>query len=93
MNILDNSGRYPLILACSTNRNNEILSALINLTPDINLEAKFGETPLSYCCNMRNYEGIKLLLSSGAKVDEDLYYYADEKCTEIINEHLKLKTG
>lgn len=85
LNILDTQGRDPLILACATNKNIEILSALINLTPDINLQSICGENALVYCCILKNYEGIKLLLAAGAEITEYEYSYADEEGKRILN--------
>lgn len=78
--------------ACRVNQNIEIISALINVTNDINLSTKYGDTALHFACENCNYEAIKLLLKHGADFNitntdnKTAYELADDEGKRIIDD-------
>lgn len=60
------AGLNSLMLACSYNRNPLVISSLIDVTYDINIQDSLGWTALSNACSSQRYETIKLLLNAGA---------------------------
>ena len=95
-NSLDYMGKNPLMEACWDN-NIDIISALLNVTYDINLRDFNGRTALHWSYYNKNYKGIELLLSSGADpFIQDFYGKApydlrDEEGKRIIDEYLASK--
>ena len=94
-NSLDNEGINPLMKFCNRNIFIEIISTLINVTYDINLQDTRGRTALHRCCYLNeNHEVMKLLLSSGADVSikdnkgRTPYDLADKEGKRIIDEYL-----
>ena len=97
-NSINKRGRNPLMIGCQWNKNIEIISALINVTYDINFQDTRGQTALFHCCyDNNNHEAMKLLFSSGAnpliqnnngKTPHDL---ANEEGKRIIDEYLASK--
>lgn len=65
-NSLDCCGKNSLMDACYTNTNPEIISALIDVTSDINLQSTTGRTSLYYACVRNNDKAIKLLVERDA---------------------------
>ena len=67
-NSLNNMGMNAFMEACWENNNIRIISALLNVTHDINFQNTNGRTALHYCCYFnKNCKGvIQFLLSSGA---------------------------
>ena len=66
-NSLNNEGKNPLMRIHPLNANIQIVSALINVTHNINLQDFNGNTVLHSCCSCdRKYNLTKLLLSCGA---------------------------
>ena len=92
-NSLNERGENPLMHACSLNISIEIISALLNVTHDINLQNNYGQTALHHSCYYKRNEAIKLLLSSGADsfIQDNRgrtpYDLADEKGKRIIDEY------
>lgn len=66
-NIINNHGRNPLMECCMSNKNIQVISALINVTYNINLQDFSGKTALYWSCAIKkNYNAIQLLLCSGS---------------------------
>ena len=93
-NSLNERGKNPLMQACICNIFIEIISVLINVTYDINLQDNHGWTAFHHSCYYKRNEAIKLLLSSGADISikdnygHTAYDIVDEKGKRIIDEYL-----
>ena len=69
LNIQDNYGNTPLILAALKN-DIEIFKLLLNAGADINKQNKYGNTPLTMATSNNKIEIVKLLLNAGADIDK-----------------------
>ena len=94
-NSLNNAGMNTFMVSCNIwNKNIRIISALSNITHDINLQNIYGLTAIHYCCYFKHYEAIKLLLSFGAdpfiqdNEGRTPYGLANEEGKRIIDEFL-----
>ena len=94
-NFQNNSGDNPLMVACAFNENPEVISALIDITNDLNVRDNSGDTALHSASMENNYSAIRLLLAAGADIyptnnqDKTAYELADSKAKEIFNEFTK----
>jgi ankyrin repeat protein len=68
----DSSGRQPLHIS-SGMKNASITQALVNEVADLNAKCKFQDSPLIQACRNRQLENIRVLLESGADVNQKGY--------------------
>ena len=98
-NLQNKHGDNPLMEACCHNKNPDVISALINITNDINATNQYGNTALYFACFYDNYSAIPSLLAARADMNiinnnnKTAYEYADLEGKRIIDEYVKLRAN
>lgn len=93
-NVSDIGGFTPLMEACFHNNNADVISALINISNNINAQNRYGSTAFHYICEYNKHTVVPAILAKNGDFtitdiyNETAYDFARGKCKKIIDKYV-----